>query len=67
MYDFSTLYPRFRDFAALRHQLDPHRVFCNAFLDSVFPEPPTAAPTMTAAPTLAVEMASDAEARRSKL
>jgi hypothetical protein len=37
MYQFNELYPQWTQFAALRHTVDPHRLFCNAFIDSLFP------------------------------
>ncbi len=37
MYKFDQLYPQWSQFAALRQALDPHRLFCNAFIDSLFP------------------------------
>ncbi len=35
-YDFERLYPKFRAFAALKAALDPHGVFANPFLNSLF-------------------------------
>lgn len=35
-YDFERLYPKFRTFAALKAALDPHGVFANPFLNSLF-------------------------------
>lgn len=34
--ELSTLYPRWEDFIALRHRLDPQRTFANAYTDTVF-------------------------------
>ncbi|HSE84529.1 MAG TPA: D-arabinono-1,4-lactone oxidase [Thermodesulfobacteriota bacterium] len=33
-----SLYPRYDDFRRLRDQLDPRRMFCNEYLDRLFPE-----------------------------
>jgi FAD-linked oxidoreductase len=34
--DFATLYPRWRDFLALRQQMDPNGIFLNPYLRSIF-------------------------------
>jgi FAD/FMN-containing dehydrogenase len=36
LFDFPQLYEKWSDFAALRQQLDPHGMFLNPFLRSVF-------------------------------
>lgn len=43
LYDWRALYPRFDEFAAVRDALDPERVFCNAFVDTLFARVPVGA------------------------